>query len=105
MKGNHVTVPGLFVVIAATCITLVCIVSISLNIVTFCIAKRNIKKTNRDRALLRANRLEANCPFIITRDEEEAGVDDHPVLASLADFLQYSMHSESNSESNRMSWV
>lgn len=97
--------------IAAVCILLVCIIGLSANITTVCVMRRKMKRAKQTRAMLRANRLDANCPFIFSEESNqlEEGAD-QPVLEnlnSLAGFLQYSMsqYNEDNCESNRMSWV
>lgn len=119
-ENSHGGVPGLFVVIAAVCITMVCVIGLTANLVTFYVARRNFKRTSNSRVQRRATkRLEAICPFIIDQQTEESNrqtaeeTTQHSVLnlTSLEEFfeLQYSLQSEvnaePNTESHRMSWV
>lgn len=113
-------VPGLFIVIAAVCIIVVCVIGLSANLVTFCIARRNSKRTRHSRSRVlqqTTERIEANCPFIIEQQMEESNqvVDSTEQTAeqfalnqrSLEEFfeLQYSRQTEANPDSHRMSWV
>lgn len=107
--------------IAAVCISAVCLIGLTANFVTFCIARRSFKRTNRTRVLLRtSNRVEANCPFIISQQVEESnqqragetaeGTNDYSALdltspTSLEEFFEMQYQSEPNRESNRISWV
>lgn len=114
---------GLFIVIAAVCIAVVCAIGLTANLVTFSIARRNYEQTRHDRVQLRTtNRIEANCPFIINHEMEDSdqlqvaertdqGTTEHSVplnQRSLEEFfeLQYGgMETEGNADSHRMSWV
>lgn len=116
-------VSGLFIVIAAVCIAVVCAIGLTANLVTFSIARRNSEQTRHDRVQLRTtNRIEANCPFVINHEMEDSdqlqvaertdqGTTEHSVplnQRSLEEFfeLQYGgMETEGNADSHRMSWV
>lgn len=107
--------------IVAVFIGVVCIIGLTANFVTLCVARRSFKQTTQTRVLLRTNnRLEANCPFILgqqmegssqkTAGETAEGTTDYSALnlTSLEEFfeLQHSYQSETNTErSNRISWV
>lgn len=103
--------------IAGICIVAVCVIGLTGSLVTLCIARCNFKRAVLSRVQRRATkRIEANCPFIINPETGEQPVGrtgkntaeaSELNLRSLEEFfkMQYSMQTEVDTDSHRMSWV
>lgn len=92
---------------AAACVAAVCIAGTTASFFTIVVCKSRCKKrTNQNHELpkrrqrKKKNQIDTTSPFIVNYQ-----VDNSLNMSSLAEFLQYNMMSENNTESCRMSWV
>ena len=117
-------VPGLLAVIAAACVAAACLVGVAANTVTFCIARRKFKQqsyspSNLHKQLQRGSntdRLAISCPFVVNhlaaaeleednQQETEEPRMEHSLL-NLEEYFDYTIkHSDTDTDSYRMSWV
>lgn len=121
-------VPGLLAVIAAACISAACLVGVAANTATFCVARRKFRQQSYSpgrnplhkqlRCSNNVDRLAVNCPFVVNHLAEEdnheqqlqemdapRGATEHSLL-NLEEYFDYTIkHNDTDTDSNRMSWV